>query len=487
MAKKKSVSIDNVQAIKRIDFDLPDDAGGVILFTGHNAAGKTTALACLEALASGGGRPLRPRDGAAKGEVEGLGVTRTIGKTSRNKGEIEVDELSSRLNLSELVEPTAIDPVVRNKNRIKALVALSGSWATEEDFHETFGGKEIYESVVDPAAIMAGMDALEMAQRIKRQAEAGAREAEADLAQLLAEHSALTAAAVGAPNKEPPSTAALADAYAAAKTARQNGVAQNERREAAVAANQRVLTAQLQHAEKTPVSGLEELEADVELWDERAAELETRLAEARRRSSEAQATLRTAKTWHEEKERLEGLLQEAEEEVPQAKMDELAKIDMEAFEALQNGETQRTKWSARLKAAALEEQIQKAELRAGQLRHAALKTMDVLQTKIPKGSIRVRDGVLCVMHEGREKAVPYDELSTGERWGEAIKLAAKQLEPGGIIFASQEAWQSLDTVRKAEVVAHCEAAKVWLASGEIMDGPLEVKLVRGKQLAGGIN
>ena len=79
------------------------------------------------------------------------------------------------------------------------------------------------------------------------------------------------------------------------------------------------------------------------------------------------------------------------------------------------------------------------------------------------------------MHHAKRNAwVPYDELSTGERWEAALDVAIPVIGKGGVLPCSQESWQGLDEPSRKHVAKVCQANKVWLISAEVGDGDLTV-------------
>jgi ABC-type glutathione transport system ATPase component len=127
----KPVEISNVQAIESIKFELPE-GGGVVVFTGENGAGKTTAILALQGLL-GAKVDLSPRDGTEAGEVTGLGRRMRVGKKKTITGATQVAHLGNRLDIGQLINPPVVDQKARNKYRLQALVSLGARSVKPED------------------------------------------------------------------------------------------------------------------------------------------------------------------------------------------------------------------------------------------------------------------------------------------------------------------------------------------------------------------
>src|SRR5581483_1702328 len=151
--------------------------------TGSHGVGKSTALRTIDKLATNRGE-LSLSDDAANGIAEGLGVVLTIGRSTRRKGEAEVVTLDGRFSIQDLCDPGYKTEEANEQARIKALVQLAGAKADLSLFRSLVGGREEFDKLVSPLAGKTD-DLVTMAERVKRDLEAKAREAEGQ-----AEHAA---------------------------------------------------------------------------------------------------------------------------------------------------------------------------------------------------------------------------------------------------------------------------------------------------------
>ncbi len=169
--QREAIELENVGPIEALRIPLPPN-GGVVVLSGRNGAGKSTALeATASALRGKGQIPLR--DGTLKGRVEVAGATIRIGKSTRRAGEAEVEHLEGRFSVADLVDPGIKAPEAADAKRIKALVTLAGVKPTPELFAEVFG-EDAEQLPVDTY----GDDLVAAADKAKRFWEEKARSAE---------------------------------------------------------------------------------------------------------------------------------------------------------------------------------------------------------------------------------------------------------------------------------------------------------------------
>jgi len=469
-----SVKIKNVMAVRYIQFEMPENEGGVRLFTGENGAGKSTALACLNALL-GQKVNLSPSDDAPKGEIEGLGAHKTIGKTVRSQGDPDVPNLEGRFSFSDLVDPSVKDPAARNKSRIRALVGLTAKGCSEADFHELFGGEEEFNQIVvdEDGELFDVTDVLEMADKIKRIVQGRARleESRQEAAEIHWQN-AVEMSKGHRPDAPPESVADLASKYSAAKNAMEAARAVHRQSETATERNGRVEQLVAKHSERKPAREPAAIGKQLSSCKSTVAELEKRLEVARAAVAKLQLDFDAAIRWEEQLIEIESTRMDVPDELPE--LEPLEAAEKSALAALETAEEVKQRWEAAVNAKKFADEIKQRRTEAERLRVIAGKTNEVVTKLLPKGPLEVRDGMLCAFHEGRGKLVDYDSLSTGERWEAALDVAIAVVGEGGVIPVSQEGWQGLDEESRKHVAKRCKAAKVWLVSAEVADGPLAV-------------
>lgn len=473
------VKIQSVQAVKYIEFDMPEGGGGVRLFRGPNGAGKTTAINCINALL---GRKinLAPTEGAPKGLIEGLGVSKTIQSRTTTKGESEVATLEGRFDFSDLVDPPIKDAAARNKSRIRALVGLTAQQCSPADFAPLFDSPEEFEAIAGDES--DGLtDPLEIADAIKKASEREARQVEAKVDddtsrwQLAVEQSKGANAEV-----EPEPIAELAAKYAAAKDALDKACQLHRDHAKATEHNAKVDAQRLAHDAKKPAATPEVTGERLKKIRAEIKRLADQMATAKLTEIKLEAEFKTALEWDERLSELESSKVD-----PPASLPEIAPLEAavtEALRALESAEERKSRYESAVRAKQLAESIQANRERAAALRAVAASTSSVVTKMLPKSCpLQVsEDGVLGVEHPGRGHWVAIDELSEGERWEVGLAVAIEAVGPGGVIPVRQEAWQSLDSESRRAIAKQCKAAKVYLVSAEVGEGDLRVEEYDGE-------
>lgn len=470
-----TVKIKNVMAIDYIEFDMPNGQGGVRVFRGEEGAGKTTAIACISALL-GQKVSLSPSDDAPKGEIEGLGVKKTIGKVQRGNGDVDVPNLEGRFDFSDLVDPPVKAPEARNKSRIRALVGLTAKQSSVADFYDLFGGQEEFDRlIVDEDGELDDMtDVLELADWLKKklQALARLREAQLETAEMRWQN-AVEMAKGHKPDAPPESVAGLAAKYTEAKNAHQSALQAIETNNAAVAQNLRVGELLAKHEERKPAKEPDELIEKLKEFKAVVADLEKRLEVSRATVTKLQADFDAAVQW--ENQRCE--IEETRVDVMDTLVDPapLAEAEADALAALETAEDTKQRWEAAVKAKEYAAQIKATQAEAEKLRTLATRTNEVVTKSLPPGPLQVRDGVLCAYSEKRDKWVDFNDLSEGQRWSAAMQIAIDAVGEGGVLPVRQEAWQALSPKSRKAIAEQLSEAKCWLISGEVAEGELRVE------------
>lgn len=171
----KTLELINVGPITHASIPFPGP-GQMVVLRGRNGIGKTTALEHIETVITGRGKG-NVRDGAASGSVEAFGVTLKLGRSTRRSGELCVESLEGKLNISDLIDPGFKDPKAADATRIKALVQIANVLPCPDLFYPLVGGREQLEKLAGKTALESD-DLVTMAERIKRDLEAAARREE---------------------------------------------------------------------------------------------------------------------------------------------------------------------------------------------------------------------------------------------------------------------------------------------------------------------
>lgn len=459
--------------------------GGVTVLKGANGSGKTTALRAAEALVRGEGK-LETRDAAkASGYVNGFGAVLRLGRKATRAGEVEVSSLEGKLNIADLVAPPLKDPGAADRQRIKALVSLTGVEPTPELFKDVIGDAAEHVS----AATWANKDLLDVASKAKRDLEAAARlkENEASMreGQAKACEESVRDVDLDAPDDEQALRTAHTDAssaYSVLKDRARAAVESHDRLEKA-----RVGLRELQADYSGPnvedaEAQLDERQGDVgratKVVEDLRAQLrqaEADLSDCEHKRDRASDILEDATRYAATVEQYEAMLNESAAQAPDA--DDVAAAEdaiTAASKAIEQGAVVR-----RAKAELAKGQDHRAAATAAaeaseRLRQAAGQIDDVLSRAITGESLFVRDGRLYTTTEARGETL-FGELSDGERWELAFDVAAPVVGERGVLVLPQDAWQHLDPVSRAHVAQLARERNVNVLTAEATDGELRAE------------
>jgi len=462
----RRVEIQNVGPIEKLSIPLP--ASGVVVLRGRNGVGKSHALAAVDSLISGRGKP-PCRDGAEKGLVEGFGARLTIGRSQRRTGEAEVVTLEGRLDISQLVQPPIKDEEAADRQRIKALVQLSGQSADLEAFARILPPGMKLDELVPPSE--RSEDPVVLAGQLKRALEAEARRVEKQLQSLQVDLAALEQLVTEPPQPGIPEV--QEEAIAQAKAA----YIEAQKAEAALRVRAEEVEKRRQQAEKAK-SVLASLQADLEKQNvetlqtqekelaEQIGKLEKALAVARERLNQVQQQLQKARQVQSQVEQLKRVIAETPEPISQADLEAASQAVEKARQNLERLESLRRNQQLAAEAQQLAEKIRRGEAVAALVRDAARSTDQVLSDMVSQvtSRLRVEGGrLVCDTDRGVE---PFGELSPGERWRIALEVAAQQVGRGGLVTVPQEAWEALDPVNRAEIAQIARQVGVVILTAE---------------------
>lgn len=482
----ENITIKNVGPIQEWSIPRPEN-GGVVVLSGRNGTGKTTALEAIRA-AAGGKADLSARDGTAKGTVEAFGATITIAGQQRRRGVADVVSLEGRGDVSTLVDPGINDPAKADAARIRAIVAITGKTLAASDFKSLVEQAD-WDSLIRDCG---SGDPLEVAGRVKRALEGEARRHEKTYDTAIAEAQALLRQNENVDITQPSDGSQLSEAWAAERerfakmqadvsTAQKDRMRRKELQRQLEAA--KLSEADLQLAKELEQQANQEQSA-IECHEKNSAlilleiqELESMLSAARNRfrgiesavaiaTSSLKATRAQSAIYCERVKRAEQIeTQLADPEPPSPTLDELSE-QMEKVTAAQRAmnvganvrdalERQRLAGEANRRAKAIAS-------RSERLREAA-KGVDGVLSELVSGCcslLRVDDGRI-VTDTDRGQTL-FSELSHGERWRIAILFAIATVGRGGVLVCPQEAWEGLDKDNRVEVHGLLEGSGVTL-------------------------
>ncbi|MBC7076812.1 MAG: hypothetical protein H5T92_00650 [Synergistales bacterium] len=467
----REVLIENVGPIEKLAIPLPE--AGVVVLRGRNGVGKSHALAAVDSLVSGRGKP-PCRDGAVRGAVEGFGAKLTIGRSTRRLGEAEVITLEGRLDISQLVQPPIKDEEAADRQRIKALIQLSGQSADLQAFESILPENVSLGELVPPSE--QDDDPVVLAGRLKRALEAEARRWEKVAEEHKAEVSVVEKELGTAPQcdgelwlritQHP--DAVRAEAEMAVAQALANVRELEARQEMAARQAEQIAQAKkaLAELEGGELVCPEKIDAEISELDEKIRKLEQALAAARERRAQLVRRREQASALQQQIAELRRIVSQEVSIVDDA---EIAKA-RDALEAARRAHAQVTdlihKAYLDKRIEELRKRVSEAEGRAAVFRDAAHATDDVLSSLVARVTRKLRvDGgrLVCDTHRGTE---PFGELSPGERWRIALEIAVEQLGKGGIVTVPQEAWEALDPVNRSEIAAIARQVGVVILTAE---------------------
>lgn len=464
------ITLKNIGPIENVTIPIPAE-GGVVVLSGRNGCGKSTALDAIQTAITGKGKPPL-RDKATKGEVHAAGVSLTVAKSVRRSGELVVTSLDSRLSVADLVEPGIVDPIRADASRIKALVNLSRAEIFPGDLHGFPDNLTGDLNLADPVGAMA---------ELKKRLDIGAREYEKLAKDAAAKASALLESA-GEPGPVPDEAALQAALSAAQRRAdrlndqAQQAAAAHARAAAAQAklatiqrADPDLLQRQLDQANEAAMAERdtaqrlkEQYNAAVERYKERTAAQS--LLQAQLDAAQQSAVLRA---------QLESQI--AESLIPAPTPEEIAAARAaheSAMQAIHAAAHARAAAQARAQGESHAAEAQRLEEESNLLRRKARQTEEILSEIIADLGcpLRCLDGRL-ITNTARGPTY-YSDLSEGERWKLALDIAVKALGERGLLVVPQAAWEGLDPDNRNLIANHAKQSGVVIITAECDTGEL---------------
>ena len=467
-----AIEIRNVGPISAIDIDLPDnEPGGVRILRGTSGTGKTTVLKVLQALLGDKDAVygITPHDGSDKGEVKGLGRTVKIGSRISATGSAEVANLS-RLDIATLVEPKVAKADARLRERVACLVSLGGRKVT---IQELLGDQ--YDKLVehiDVDELSSESDPVVLADKLKRALDRSALEIERESDRESGRAQAKRQEAGDADSlSESLSYQDCVAAHSAAISALNDA---NSRRKQAVD-NEQFNKQVLEQVSTFADYDVPALESDLATKQSLVESLRKRYEAAQQQAKEAERMLSDARSAIRKVEDLKKSIKPAIVPPTDEEIQALTEKAEQALKRLNDAssiDSRKRAWDE-----SVECQNHAAELaeQASELRTAATSVIERVQSALPAGQIEIRDGELMVKQSKRGKYVPFEHLSTGEKWKVAMNYAIAAVGTGGVLVMAQESWQALGPELKVDVASLCRDKKVWLITGEVDEGELRVE------------
>lgn len=474
-----TIEVENIGPITKLEIQVPAD-GGVCVLRGRNGSGKSTALEAAEAL-TGKAAKLTTRDGSnGSGIVRGVGATVLLGRKITRAGEVEVASLEGRISIADLVQPPIKDPAAADRQRIKALVSLTGVEPSVSMFREVVG------DAVDDIEVDWTGDVVEVSGRVKRALESKARslETEASVREGQAKNAEDAAKDIG--EDEPHDEGQLRAANIEAASAYRSMVDWERNARAAAdhiaEARRKLEAARAGYTGPTVTSATDaRLLAGrrCTLSNGRLAQIRKELAEAEEEDRAARAAFSSAchavEAAQEHAQTVasyEQALQAASPElVDPARLQAAQEAAEAAAAAVERGAVIRQALEQRAKAKGYRDTATKFTLGAEKLRTAAGQIDDALSRQITTERLYVQDGRLYARGHPRGD-VAFADLSEGERWSLAFDAVAPIVGEHGLIVLPQGAWEGLDRPNRQHVSELARRHKLVVLTAEATDGDI---------------
>lgn len=486
-----TIELTDIGPVEHLSIPIPDE-GGVIVLRGANGTGKSSTLRAVDRLATGKKSiELSARDGAAKGQISGCGVTLRVGRSVSRTGELEVESLDGRLSVAELVDPGLKGAEEADGRRIRALVQLAGVEPDVELFAGLFDSPEEFAEITRGASLDTD-DILVLADRIKRAIEAAARNAEGIANQERAKAAACRESVAGIDTDVPTDEAALQQTLEEAvrhdQELRSKAQEAARRFDAMVEAKLKIESAKKKSGgmsvEETR-QRLAEAEGEHEKRTAEVLDLQQRLTEAVEAEKRSAADLQHWRERVQDAEFFAAAITNLEETIAageiqgpsDADLEDAAAGVMDARKAIEDGAMARRAREKIAKAKEHADAEARASDRAESLREAAKRVDDVLSEQIAKLGVplQVRGGRLVTTNHKRG-TVLYAELSEGERWRLALDIAIEAVGKNGLLSIPQAAYEGLDPENRRMIAEHVRGRGVVILTAEATDGPIRAEI-----------
>jgi len=483
---------------------------GVVVLRGPNDSGKSLSIEAASKLA-GGNSTVTRRDKATSGSIEGLGVKISVRQSARRSGELEALSIEGKLSIADLVDPKIKDPVAADRQRIKAILQLTGVKADVKLFENLLPGNSLPEKL--SVATIKTDDLVELAAGVKRDLEAASRKeaSEAEKAETLAlsYRQAAEGVDMGVETDGVVLQGVLEDALHVHSTILANEQSAKESKAAGeqakaklreFAARQRPALGEVT-AKQAECTGevafrdneVESASTEVTRAETDLAKTKSRLDRAKQKKEVAAILLTAANGAVNHRQHEDDLLHDWKGEVDIANAvvvpspEQVAEAEQpvtQAREAIEQAAVVREAKKKAVEAESLRVLAKTHNRAAESLREAARATDDVLSEAVASESLTVKGGRLVTQHPDRGE-VYYGDRSDGTRWKLAIDEAIKRIrqlgaEQTALIPVPQAAWSELDPTNKTAVHEYAVAKGVTILTAEATDGCLRAEIFGGE-------
>lgn len=446
--------------------------GGVVLVTGRNGCGKTTALSAVSRMVQGD-KSIRvePRDNVARGVVEGWGAKLTVGRSVRKSGELEIESIDGKVDLAALVDPGIKDPVAADAARIKTLLKMSSTKLDASSFVDP--------TIVGDAGDLVDLsdcqtdDAVETARRVKKALDksALAREQAAAKCEGAAERTALMTE-----DDVEDVDVSYDEAKEKLDKAQEKYYETRGKWEQSKKFTSRVNEA-VEWLERNKAPDVEALQHRVDSLLDEQTELLRKLAVLNGNIRDAETDLEFGKKDAEVVREYEAIVSKAAAvNVTEADVAKAEKAAKDAFDL--KVAVEKSDHSKRMREmAALTRKEAKAQRSIAEKLRSAAASIDAVLGNALSGlgvPIQVQGERLCVNYEGRGW-IPFADQSPGERYRQVIDWAISICPDRGILIIKQAGWDSLDRTNKSAVCSHATEKGVVIFAEQATDGDIKAE------------
>lgn len=459
----KTLDLKDIGRPKSLRIPIPED-GGIVVLTGCNGSGKSTTLEAVhDAVTDRKDKRSRPRDGVSSGSLTGCGITMKVGRKITRAGELTVETLDGgRLSIADLVSPPFKGAEEADGRRIKALVQLAG---VEADPMLFAGLLPNFRDVVDVSEL-DDSDILKMSDQIKRKIEGEARSAEGrrDIAkqQALACEEAAAGIPVDVETDAGKLQLACEDAVrraqqlisSASEAKRRNAEILHARQKITAATSGNVIMSldQARDREAYVHNQFSDATAEVEALEKKLQAARWNLERTNSHWDQAKSDLGQTERFLETLAEWEKTVSAGELTGPAA--DELAAADEAVTASRLAIEAGAAARAAKVKLFAAEKHRTDevdCDFAAEALRAAAAGVDQILTDQIETLGCPLRVEAGRLLTDTDRGPTFYAELSDGERWRMAVKIAVKAVGPGGLLVIPQAAYSELQPKVRVEI------------------------------------
>lgn len=502
------VVIKKVGAIDELHIAIPEE-GGVVLCLGPNGTGKDTAI---EAVSAGLGRKVdleKQRGQVASGSIETpWGRKVSVGQKVVGSGKLLVSTVDEDFSFSDIIAPSAKDPVAADKITLKAIIRAGRAKADITRFHKLFASSESFLQWVDSDSVKTD-DVVAMASLVKRAIETAAREEESQFERLKGEFDVLKKSLEGVDMETLFDLPDLRSGYELAVTNAAN--AKNGRKEyLAACARAKELTEKLAEAETSTTITVEDVNREVESLADESLAMERRIKaigeEIQKLEQQKTELEKVCRSNRERQASLSSKMQLAKKSASEIEglksdLDQVSKVPEVTEEAIQAAESTVETLRQQMTNAELQERNRHKQQEmisrrdsgeehrktAEMLRTAAKKTESILSEIIAELGTQVR----VVLDEKQNPRLVVDhpkwgetylqDLSVGERVVIAIRVAMKGAGDHGVITMPQQDWESLDPVNQVLIDSELKGSGIVCITGKCDVGELRAEVFAGSR------